>query len=74
MHPVFATCQGKGRGGDTLGTWTAQMVSCDAPALTALQCAANEAMLKWLKAPSLPRVFVLDLLDFVLSNTAPVFR
>lgn len=31
-------------------------------------------MLKWLRAPTLPRYFVLDLLDFVLSNTATVFR
>lgn len=36
--------------------------------------AANTAMLHWLKAPALPRPFVLDLLDFVLSNSARVFR
>ena len=37
-------------------------------------CAASEGMLKWLKAPALPRPFVLDLLDFVLGNSAAVFR
>lgn len=37
-------------------------------------CAASEAMLRWLKAPALPRSFVLDLLDFVLANHATVFR
>lgn len=31
-------------------------------------------MLVWLKAPALPRPFVLDLLDFVLGNSAAVFR
>ena len=31
-------------------------------------------MLKWLRSPALPRYFVLDLLDFMLSNTASVFR
>ena len=36
--------------------------------------AANAAMLHWLKAPALPRPFVMDLLDFVLGNSAPVFR
>jgi hypothetical protein len=36
--------------------------------------AASEGMLKWLKAPTLPRPFVLDLLDFVLGNSAAVFR
>ena len=36
--------------------------------------AANTAMLAWLKAPALPRPFVLDLLDFVLGNSARVFR
>ena len=36
--------------------------------------AASEGMLKWLKAPTLPRPFVLDLLDFVLANSAAVFR
>lgn len=41
---------------------------------TVVACAANEAMLKWLTAPCLPRVFVLDLLDFVLSNTSSVFK
>ncbi|KAK9868608.1 hypothetical protein WJX84_001848 [Apatococcus fuscideae] len=35
---------------------------------------ASEAMLRWLKAPALPRSFVLDLLDFVLANHATVFR
>ncbi|BDA41918.1 Protein MON2 homolog [Coccomyxa sp. Obi] len=35
---------------------------------------ANSAMLVWLKAPALPRPFVLDLLDFVLGNSAAVFR
>lgn len=36
--------------------------------------AANSAMLVWLKAPALPRPFVLELLDFVLGNSAAVFR
>jgi len=36
--------------------------------------AANEAMLKWLRAPALPRPFVLELLDFVLGHSAAVFR
>jgi hypothetical protein len=36
--------------------------------------AANTAMLAWLRAPALPRPFVLDLLDFVLGNSARVFR
>ena len=31
-------------------------------------------MLAWLKAPALPRPFVLDLLDFVLGNSARVFH
>ena len=31
-------------------------------------------MLLWLRAPALPRPFVMDLLDFVLGNSAPVFR
>lgn len=31
-------------------------------------------MLHWLRAPALPRPFVMDLLDFVLGNSAPVFR
>ncbi|KAK9834027.1 hypothetical protein WJX81_004391 [Elliptochloris bilobata] len=35
---------------------------------------ANEAMLKWLRAPALPRPFVLELLDFVLGHSAAVFR
>lgn len=35
---------------------------------------ASDGMLKWLKAPALPRPFVLDLLDFVLANSAGVFR
>ena len=41
---------------------------------SAILCAASEGMLKWLKAPTLPRPFVLDLLDFVLANSAAVFR
>ena len=36
--------------------------------------AANEAMLKWLRAPALPRPFVLELLDFVLGHSAALFR
>ena len=36
--------------------------------------AASEGMLKCLKAPTLRRPFVLDLLDFVLGNSAAVFR
>ncbi|KAK9810126.1 hypothetical protein WJX72_005196 [[Myrmecia] bisecta] len=39
-----------------------------------MMATANEAMLKWLKAPALPRPFVLDLLDFVLANSVAVFR
>jgi hypothetical protein len=39
-----------------------------------MHAAANAAMLHWLKAPSLPRPFVMDLLDFVLGNSAPLFR
>ena len=31
-------------------------------------------MLHWLRAPALPRPFVMDLLDFVLGNSAAVFR
>lgn len=42
--------------------------------LCMMATASTEAMLKWLRAPTLPRYFVLDLLDFVLSNTATVFR
>lgn len=29
---------------------------------------------QWLKTPSLPRTFVLEILDFVLTNSAPIFR
>lgn len=39
-----------------------------------MMATASEGMLKWLKAPALPRPFVLDLLDFVLGNSAAVFR
>ncbi|DBA68408.1 TPA: hypothetical protein ACH3X2_013711 [Trebouxia sp. C0005] len=39
-----------------------------------MMATASEGMLKWLKAPTLPRPFVLDLLDFVLGNSAAVFR
>lgn len=31
-------------------------------------------MLKWLRAPALPRPFVLELLDFVLGHSAALFR
>ena len=31
-------------------------------------------MLKWLRAPALPRPFVLELLDFVLGHSAVLFR
>lgn len=31
-------------------------------------------MLKWLRAPALPRPFVLELLDFVLGHSVFVFR
>eukprot|EP00884_Botryococcus_braunii_P011071 jgi/Botrbrau1/19966/Bobra.0059s0082.1 len=34
---------------------------------------ANEAMLRWLNVPDLPRPFVLDLLDFVLGNNPAIF-
>jgi hypothetical protein len=44
------------------------------PAAPAPVRAANEAMLKWLRAPALPRPFVLELLDFVLGHSAAVFR
>ena len=43
-------------------------------------CLANLAFLPagapptWLKSPSLPRTFVLELLDFVLTNSPAVFR
>ncbi|KAK9811035.1 hypothetical protein WJX73_008056 [Symbiochloris irregularis] len=42
--------------------------------LCMMATASSEAMLRWLRAPTLPRYFVLDLLDFVLTNTADVFR
>lgn len=50
---------------------------CQAPSRQMRQLivlAANAAMLHWLKAPALPRPFVMDLLDFVLGNSAAVFR
>lgn len=36
-------------------------------------CCAGAAP-KWLKTPSLPRTFVLEMLDFVLTNSAQLFR
>ena len=57
----------------SLLTQQAALLSCtcgEGPA----PCAANEAMLKWLRAPALPRPFVLELLDFVLGHSAALFR
>ena len=41
---------------------------------TCVAAASSEAMLKWLRSPALPRYFVLDLLDYLLANTAAIFR
>lgn len=37
-------------------------------------CRPTGAPPLWLKSPSLPRTFVLELLDFVLANSPDVFR
>jgi len=47
-----------------------QLISCVGNPYTSRAGAPPQ----WLKTPSLPRTFVLEILDFVLTNSSAIFR